>query len=254
MAGGLLLGSSVALKPFALPALVALLAPRLAGKRRAGARLPGKHPAGKHPAGKHAAGEWIADRWPGPEQRAGLLGIVLAGATLLGPPYAHELLTQPIETLSTIRTVSFDRLLRLLGLPLPRFVVLGVVYAMLAGAATLWTRSRLERQLVAFAGAMVAAPLVWSHTMILGLPMLTLALACHAPDLASRAPADRRPRLVALAVFALVALQLFFQPGGFDHHAVPVQILFATPMLAAPPLTATLVIRRLRADAVLPGG
>jgi len=234
---GLLLGASVAIKPLAVPALMALAAP---GVRRS--RSGGAPPLAVL----------------GAEQRASALGLALAALVLFAVPFSRELLAQPVEVLSTIRTVSFERLFRLLGLPLPRLAVLAIVYGALAAAAAWWTRDRMERAVVALAGAMVAAPLVWSHTMILGLPFLTLALAVHWPDLARNArvpqPAQdaavaRRHRLTALSVLALVALQLFFQPGGFDHHPVPVQVALSLPMLAAPPLTAALLIRRMRSNA-----
>ncbi|HVS64431.1 MAG TPA: glycosyltransferase family 87 protein [Thermoanaerobaculia bacterium] len=234
---GLLLGASVAIKPLAVPALVALATP---GVRRS--RSGGAPPLSVL----------------GPEQRASALGLALAALVLFAVPFSRELLTQPVEVLSTIRTVSFERLFRLLGLPLPRFAVLAIVYVALAAAASWWTRDRIERAVVALAGAMCAAPLVWSHTLILGLPFLTLALAVHWPDLARDPASDlgnpsaavgRRRRLTALAVLALVALQLFLQPGGFDHYAVAVQVALSLPMLAAPPLTAALLIRRMRSNA-----
>jgi hypothetical protein len=229
---GLLLGLSVAIKPFALPALVALAVPW---------RRPG---AGEEPS-----------RRLGPTQRAGLLGLALAAAVLLAFPHWRELLGQPVQALTAGRTVSVDRLFHLLGLELQRPALLALVYGALAAAAWRFTRTPTERAVVALAGAVVAAPLVWSHTMLLALPMLTLALSLHWPLLARprvedtrRAAQARRDRLVAVAAGALVALQLLVQPGGFDHLSRLVQIALALPMLAAPPLTAALVIRRLRAE------
>ncbi|HVS13621.1 MAG TPA: hypothetical protein VMV46_06845 [Thermoanaerobaculia bacterium] len=226
---GLLLGSSVAIKPLALPALVVLAAPRRHAERDFGAGLLR-----------------LAS-----EQRAALLGLAVAAAMLIPVPYLTELLAQPVEDLTRVRTVSVFRLLDLLGLSLPRLPVLAALYAAFALAA-LGARTRVERAVLALVAAMVAAPVVWPHTMVLGLPFLVLAVAAFWPDLRpardAATPGEPRRRLVALAVWALVALQLGFQAGGFDLHPVPVQIAFCIPILAAPPVTAALLFRRLRRD------
>jgi hypothetical protein len=224
---GLLLGASVAIKPLALPALVVLLAPRLHG----------------------ADGDRRLVRLLrlAPEQRAALLGLAVAVAVLVPVPYLRDLLSQPVEALTRARTVSVFRLVGLLGLELPRLPVLAALYLVFALLA-LGMRTRVERAVLAMVAAMVAAPVVWPHTMVLGFPFLVLALAVFWPDLrrSDPDPSARRRRLVALVVYALVALQLCFQPGGFDLYPVWVQIAFCVPILAAPPLAAALLVRRLR--------
>lgn len=191
------------------------------------------------PAAK--ASEGSADgRWP--PLLAAVVAIVVAGTVLLTRPgELVAMLGQPLPPVAVSRTVSVDRLLRLLGLAdvrLALFATLCLIVALVA-----WRLRPLDvaqRLTLALFAAVFTAPAAWSHTLVLFLPVAAMALF-----LAAEPTGAERWRRVVL-VTTLAAVVAFAQPGGFGGQAVAVQILLLLPPLLAPPLLAGYVVAILR--------
>ncbi len=178
---------------------------------------------------------------------------VLAGGVgaigLVAFPYLGEFLAQPLTPLSVARTVSLYRLLQLLALPVDRVVIFAVV----AGLAWLvaWRRSPQGAALWALSGAamVLSAPTIWTHTLLVFLPVAIMALTLASAPAGQRSGLDdrraaRRARWELALVAALVALVLGFQGGGFEDLAPAAQLAMLLPPLAAPILLALYVARR----------
>lgn len=142
---GLLLGGSTAIKPLAPLAILALMTHR-----------------------------------PLPASRksliAGAVGTVLMMVILLSSPGYLATSSQAIDRLPFIRSFSLNRILSLMGLetsPLAIAVLLSVLVLLVARA-----KSMSRRTLLCFGGvaAVVAVPIIWSHTLLLTLPLQVEAL------------------------------------------------------------------------------
>lgn len=170
---GALLGTSLAIKPLAPVAVLALLAhrPRAGGRRH-----------------------WLA---------AAVAGAVTA-ALVLPFPHWRGMLSVPYIPAITSRSLSFHRLAFLLGLEVDPLAVT----AALALATVLLVRlrplGRLPLYGIAAAATLAASPSVWSHALHLTLPLQALALAAAWERLA-RAPEGERPRRRRELVFVALA-------------------------------------------------
>lgn len=207
---GLALGATVAAKPLAPLALVALLCHRPAkGGRR------------------HLV--------------AGLAGS-FAAALLLAPmlPRLTEMATQPIHQLSYERSFSLNRILALAGLDV------GSLSIFLLGAVVLaWAvrRRRLERtELVAVAvtASVLVTPIIWNHTLVLTLPlqMIALVLAWSRRRVGSAADYE-----LVLIVLAALAIQLSEGFGAVDEFAPAAQLAFLSVPYLAPAALLGYVLR-----------
>ncbi len=217
LAAGLLLGASLAIKPLAPGALVVLGAHRPLG---GGAR--------------HLATVGLA---------------LLAAALLLLPfPYLGEMLSLTAAPAAQLaRSVSPHRIAYLLGwrdniLPLSAGILL--VAALLAHRRPL---PPLAVGLWASVVAIAATPVVWSHTLLLTLPLQVLALdrAWRRWRQAWGTPLARRQTYEAVLVLLAVAgIQLAQGAQGIYDRALPLQLAGAAVPAFAPALLAAYVLRR----------
>lgn len=200
---GLLLGGSVLVKPLAPVALGALLVHRPT--------------AGGH---RHrvAAGA----------------GLAIAAAGLLAVPGLGRMLVLGSAPELAHRSVSFHRIGLLLGLHVsPLWITLAI--AMVVALAVRW-RSLSPEQLtgLAVAGCLAATPLVWNHTLLVALPLETLAIALvlrRRRAGLSGWSGRYEPVLVGLAV---AALQLAEGATGIDDRGRWLQLFAVLPPALAP--------------------
>jgi hypothetical protein len=195
---GALLGISIAVKPIAPLAVVALAAHRpVEGGRR------------------HLV--------------AAAVSAGTAAALLLAVPGWRELLA-PHPALSS-RSASWHRLAYLAGFEVPP--LFGLVAVALLTVALVRPRPlrRAELAAVAVTAALAATPLVWNHTLLLALPVQALALR----TLAARRRRGEAGGAESLLV-SLVALVPCFAEGatGIDDRAVWIQVLAVLPPATAP--------------------
>ena len=216
---GLGLGATIAAKPIAPLALVSLLfhRPPSLAKRGDGAV---QGPAGKPNRGSQQ------------HRLAGAVGIATAALMLIpGLSRLAEMSAQPIHYLAYNRSYSLHRLLNLLGLEIRP------VWLMLAGAVLvalllqLRTLSRTQLLCTATAASVFVTPMIWTHTLILLLPLQAVALAWAL---------QRRRRLgqrglyeLIFVILASLALQLATGAGAVDDRGRLVQlIVLSVPYLA----------------------
>ena len=202
LAGGAALGLSIALKPIAGPAVPLLALQRIAPRAPA----------------------WWAASTAALVTTASIVAIDHGAAFLR----AFGTVTLPIG-----RSASLHRLLSLSGLPEAVPVLsLGV----LTVAAVVVARVPLRRSdlaAVLLAASVMATPVVWSHTLLVTLPLQARAWA-----VARRLGRSRQ----ALALLSILALQLAEGVTGIDHLPAASQVVAVLPIALAPAVLAWLVV------------
>jgi hypothetical protein len=117
------------------------------------------------------------------------------------------------------------------------------VLALLGGLARRRVHSPDGVLVLASAGCIAAAPLVWNHTLLLTLPLQ--AMAVHAAVcLRRREPGRRSDRELALVCLASLALHLAEGATGITNLSAALQAVAVVPPVAAPPLLLAYVWRR----------
>ncbi len=213
VASGLLMGASIAVKPLAPGAVLALLAhrPIRGGK-------------------KH----WIA----------AAVAVAVSGWLILTFPYLDDLRTLAAGDLVST-SLSPHRIVHVLGIHVHAVWVSAVLALALVAIARRHCFDRLQFLCFALAAALATSPLVWNHTLLLALPLQVVALQLaydrfRAARLPLRSSAGWEFSLVALAACAITL------GGGasgiYDYPAV-VQLFGALPPALAPALLAGYVIR-----------
>ncbi len=214
---GLLLGGSVGIKPLAPLSIAALLTHRpLPSTRR----------------------NWLA----------GGVAAALAGALLTSNPTYLTTGAGAVGRLPFIRSISLNRILTLLDLAVSPLLVACVFAAVVVLIARLVPMSQAE--LLCFGGvaAILAVPIIWSHTLLLTLPAQVLGLRLaverrrRAAAVAAEGKADgasevwRRYELVFVCL-AVAALQLTEGAGAIDDQPTSFQVFILTgAYLSAPVL------------------
>ena len=169
---------------------------------------------------------------------AAATGLALAGAATLASPYLGEYLALDgdVDAWPLRRSVSLYRWLHLLGLTVPPAVLVLIVALATAWLARRYPITPRQLYVLAIAGMTLATPALWSHTLILTLPLQVMALHRAWRRSRSRAlPASRFARyelpLVALAVLALQLADGI--GGGLEVAAAPLQVVaLAIPVWA----------------------
>ena len=185
----------------------------------------------------------------GPQLLAAAWAALLLAAALAAAPFLRDFFSLSAGIPVAARSASLQRLLYCFGITVPALALtVGVaVFALLL----LRRRPRSPLELYLFAGiaGLLATPLVWSHTLLLVLPLQSAALA-----LAYRRYREGGRALELLAVGTLaLALQLSNGLGGIETWPLPLQGLFvALPCLAPLALGLYYSAERLRADRPAP--
>ena len=204
---GALLGLSIGIKPLAPVAVLALGThrPRDGGRR-------------------HLAAAAVA--------------VAVAGGLVLGFPYLGDVLSRAQPDLAS-RTVSFHRFPYVFGLRLHPALLLA---ALGAGTMAFVHRRPLPRRLflcVALTATLAATPLVWSHTLLMTLPIQVLALQTawwrSADRLAAGGHEGPFQRLeVFFVLLAVAAIQFSAGATGIDDQALWLQLAGTLPPALAP--------------------
>jgi hypothetical protein len=229
---GAVLGAGVAIKPLAPAAIAALAIHR--------SPLPPAHGAWTKRLGVSGA-----------QLRAAIAAVVLGALLVLVPPGLGTFLELGGGRPWVTRNVALHRLLHCFGIDVP---------ALWLSAAVALAGALLVRRLVlpplwlycyAVSLALLATPLVWSHTLLLTLPMQVVALAIAARRWRSRptgeAAAHARARLLLegiLVLGAVLAAELAQGVGGIDDQPLWIQGLVLLPPVLAPTALALYVVRR----------
>ncbi|MEO8274622.1 MAG: glycosyltransferase 87 family protein [Thermoanaerobaculia bacterium] len=221
---GLALGASLLLKPLAPAGFMALAAYR--------------GPTEKSPTHRLRR-NWVA---------AGVAAVV-AAAALLPDPQLAAFLRQGPAVWSIDRTVSLFRLLHLAQAE--RFAPLALValLALVAVVVRRFVHDRLALLAVSVAACVVSTPVVWNHTLVLTLPLQSMALtvAWARYRAAGRGVRTEEPtirplwELVAVAL-ALAALTFGEGATAIDDQAVGLQVLGTLPQALAPILLTIYVL------------
>lgn len=215
---GLLLGLSIAIKPLAPVAVLALLCHRpVDGGRR----------------------HWVA----------GGLALALSGVLILGFPHLEEMLARTSGDLVS-GTVSLHRFPYLLGFDLSPFWLFSLV-----ALATVWWVRRLPAMgpahLLCFAttAALASSPLVWVHTLLLALPLQVLAVQLAwsrwggGRQSATRDTSLWRRWEPAFVLLAVAAIQLAKGATAIAEAPLLIQWCAALPPALAPALLTLYLFR-----------
>ncbi len=220
---GVALGATVAAKPLAPLALVALFC-----HRPAGADAPG---AGGLRDRRHLL--------------AGLVGGLTAAALLL--PMVSRLVgmsEQPIHRLSYARSFSLQRILSLAGVEVgaPAIVLGGALILAVLLRFLILDRSQLLA--VAVTASVLTAPIIWNHTLVLTLPVQVMALvvALQRRRSAPAGASGRRSYELVLVVLGALAIQFSEGFGAVDELSRAAQLTFLSVPYFAPALLAAYVL------------
>lgn len=202
IAAGLLLAASLVVKPLGPVAVGTLLvhAPREGGRR-----------------------QWVA----------GGLALALAAALVLPMPWLGDLLSFGGKP-GNGRNMALQHLLYCFGLHVDGLAIAATVslVAVVAGRRWTWTREGL----LGLAGVLgvLALPVVWSHTLLLVLPLQAMALTVAFTRRREGVPTVLRRYEAAFVVVACLAIQLCEGLGGIETWPDVVQGLAASIPIFSP--------------------
>ena len=216
MGSGLVLGASVSIKPLAPVAIFALLTHRPF-------RVGHQHLV------------------------AGLVGTATMFLSLVPLESFERMLSQNIASLSKNRSFSLHRLLELGGVDAHPLLAMTMV-ALVTGVVCRWRRmGDIDLLCVALTGAICAVPLIWTHTLLLTLPVQIIALVrafgrrrrVEEDAAQNREVSGLRRYEIWLVVLAVAAIQLAEGSGAVDRASAWIQIVaLGLPYLAPVGLTA----------------
>jgi hypothetical protein len=170
--------------------------------------------------------------------RAAAVGAGLAGALFLASPFLHEFLSLElrVDEWPLRRSVSLFRWLHLTGLPIS---ALGTL--LLVTCAALWIARRAplslrQFEVVSIVGMTLATSALWSHTLLLALPLQVMAFDRWLERRRRGARVNAALERYELAFVALAAASLQFVDGiggGVEVSPRPVQLLvLAVPLVS----------------------
>jgi hypothetical protein len=171
---------------------------------------------------------------------AGGIGIGVTGLLLLLPPYLKEMFSLATRAATIPRSVSIHRLTYLAGWEEGTLWVSGLVALcavwVVRGAELDWR----DFMVVSVAASLMATPVLWSHTLLMALPLQAMALE----RLYRRWRGGTSLRFEwALVVLAVLALQLSGGATSIDDQGLLLQVSATLPVALAP-LVLTLYLRR----------
>ncbi len=166
-------------------------------------------------------------------------GLALAAALTLASPFLEQYLAieNEIDEWPLVRSVSFYRWLHLAGLPIS---ALGTVLLVTLLTISWARRAPIDgRQLfvLSIVGMTLATPALWSHTLLLTLPLQVMSLGRawtrRRSRVRARSPLERYE--LALVLLAASALQWVDGiGGGVETSAAPLQLLVLCVPVWAP--------------------
>ncbi len=211
IAAGLLLGLAAVLKPmvFLVPFLLLAHRPSVGGQRH---------------------------------RIAGAVGMVTTALLLWLPPYLPEMLSLASKTATIPRSVSFHRLAYLAGWEQNTIWVSGAIALVALLVVRRIELNRLEFMVVSVTASLMATPVLWSHTLVLAIPVQTMVLErLHERRRDGRLRHHRfEPIFVLLAV---VAVQLSGGAGSVDDQGSAFQVFSTLPIAIAPLALAIYLMR-----------
>ncbi len=183
----------------------------------------------------------LAAHRPSPGGRSHLLaagtGIAIAGALTLASPFLTDYLeldgNPNVWPLS--RSTSLYRWLHLMGLPLPPVALVLLVALVTAWLARRGPISPRQLYILAIAGMTLATPALWSHTLLLTLPLQIMALAKAGTRLRYHNSSGARFRYELVFVILAMAALTFVDGigGGLETASAPIQVVaLAIPVWA----------------------
>jgi len=167
---------------------------------------------------------------PWPQVLCGAVAFGLFSAAMLPSPYLREFAGLSGGVPAAGRSASLHHLLHCFGIELSAIVLLLCVAA--CSLALLRRRTRSAAELYGFAAVagLFATPLVWSHTLLLVLPLEGAALAFAW----LRYRTSRQISELVAVMTAILAIQLSNGLGGIEGWPLPVQGLFVALPCFAP--------------------
>ena len=216
---GLMLGSSVSIKPLAPLAILVLLVHR---PLRGGYR----------------------------QVVAGLVASVVMLGSLLPLDAFREMLSQNIASLSLNRSFSLHRLLGLVGVDVHPLVAMTVVAVIAVVIARLRPFDEIDLLCLSLTVAILGVPLIWTHTLLLTLPVQVLALLraverrrlfLTEPGVPGSTSGIGRYELW-LVVLAVAAIQLGEGSGSVDRMSAWIQLIALGVPFVAPAALAGYVL------------
>jgi hypothetical protein len=187
---------------------------------------------------------------------AGLIGSVAMFVSLFPLDAFRQMLSQNIASLSLNRSFSLHRLLGLVGLDVHPLVVMSMVALIAVIIARLRPFDEVDLLCLSLTAAILAVPLIWTHTLLLTMPVQVLALLRAverrrlfrtAPGLEAQAGGIGRYELW-MVVIAVAAIQLGEGSGSVDRMSAWIQVIalgvpFVAPAVLAGYVLATSPIR-----------
>jgi hypothetical protein len=181
---------------------------------------------------------------------AGGIGIGITGLLLLLPPYLGEMFSLATRAATIPRSVSVHRLTYLAGWEEGTLWVSGVV-----ALCAVWVVRRSELGwsdflVVSVVASLMATPVLWSHTLLMALPLQTMALE----RLYRRYRNGASFRFEwALVILAVLALQLSGGATSIDDQGLLLQVSATLPVALAP-LVLALYLGRAQRPVGAPAG
>lgn len=174
---------------------------------------------------------------------AGGVGIGVTALLLLLPPYLKEMFSLAGRAATIPRSVSFHRITYLAGWEDGALWVSAFV-----GLWALWVVRRAELDwrdflVVSVAASLIATPILWSHTLLMALPLQAMALERLYRRRRAGTTFSYEPAVVLLAV---LALQLSGGASAVDNLGVLSQVVATLPIALAP-LVVAVYLRRAQA-------
>lgn len=171
---------------------------------------------------------------------AGGIGVGVTALLLLLPPYFRDMFSLATKAATIPRSVSIHRLTYLAGWEDGALWVSALV-----AAAGLWIvrRSELDWRdfmVVSVAVSLMATPVLWSHTLLMALPLQAMALERLYRRRRAGASFRFEPALVLLTV---LALQLSGGATSIDDQGLVLQVAGTLPV-ALSPLVLAVYLRR----------
>ncbi len=163
---------------------------------------------------------------------AGGVGLAVTALLLWLPPYLPDMLALASRTATIPRSVSFHRLAYLAGWEGGAIWVSGAIALAALVVVRRLELGRLEFLVISVTASLMATPILWSHTLVLALPVQTMVLERLYRRRQSGALGSRfEPVLVILAV---AAIQLSAGASSVDDQGSAFQVASTLPIAVAP--------------------